>query len=139
MYSILSFQEINWLWERVRSALESQHTHNPAKRPKTAPKATTSSRTPTFSKQTRPSSGNKAVICDSISIVYLAVNTSSTSNFVLAEQMARRGVSDDRIMGVIDNPPMTQLSLEEQQIQQSLLRLDNRLVNIQVNQLYYSP
>ena len=53
--------------------------------------------------------------------------------------MARRGVSDDRIMGVIDNPPMTQLSLEEQQIQQSLLRLDNRLVNIQVSQLYYSP
>lgn len=118
-------QEINWLWERVRSALESQqsqiHPHNPAKRPKTAPRAPTS-RTPTYSKHTRPSS---------------AVNTSSTSNFVLAEQMTRRGVSDDRIMGIIDpqqnhqNPPMTQLSLEEQQIQQSLLRLDNRLVNIQ--------
>ena len=45
--------------------------------------------------------------------------------------MARRGAPDERILGVI-NPPMTQLSLEEQQIQESLMRLDNRLLNIQV-------
>ena len=49
--------------------------------------------------------------------------------------MARRGAPDDRIMGVI-NPPMTQLSLEEQQIQESLMRLDNRLLNIQVKLFY---
>lgn len=60
----------------------------------------------------------------------LAVNSSS-SQFILAEQMARRGAPDERILGVI-NPPMTQLSLEEQQIQESLMRLDNRLLNIQV-------
>ena len=65
-----------------------------------------------------------------LTIYCLAVNSSS-SQFILAEQMARRGAPDDRILGVI-NPPMTQLSLEEQQIQESLMRLDNRLLNIQV-------
>ena len=65
-----------------------------------------------------------------LTIYFLAVNSSS-SQFILAEQMARRGAPDDRILGVI-NPPMTQLSLEEQQIQESLMRLDNRLLNIQV-------
>lgn len=108
-------QEINWLWDRVRSALEAQHSH-PPKRPKTAPKS--SRNVPVFSKSTRPTSAS-------------AVNSSS-SQFILAEQMARRGAPDDRILGVI-NPPMTQLSLEEQQIQQSLMRLDNRLLNIQDN------
>jgi len=108
-------QEINWLWDRVRSALEAQHSH-PPKRPKTAPKS--SRNVPVFSKSARPTSAS-------------AVNSSS-SQFILAEQMARRGAPDDRILGVI-NPPMTQLSLEEQQIQESLMRLDNRLLNIQDN------
>merc|ERR1719399_2645737 len=107
--------EINWLWDRVRSALEAQHSH-PPKRPKTAPKS--SRNVPVFSKSARPTSAS-------------AVNSSS-SQFILAEQMARRGAPDDRILGVI-NPPMTQLSLEEQQIQESLMRLDNRLLNIQDN------
>jgi len=108
-------QEINWLWDRVRSALEAQHSH-PPKRPKTAPKS--SRNVPVFSKSARPTSAS-------------AVNSSS-SQFILAEQLARRGAPDDRIMGVI-NPPMTQLSLEEQQIQESLMRLDTRLLNIQDN------
>jgi len=108
-------QEINWLWDRVRSALEAQHSH-PPKRPKTAPKS--SRNVPVFSKSARPTSAS-------------AVNSSSSA-FIMAEQMARRGATDDRILGVI-NPPMTQLSLEEQQIQESLMRLDNRLLNIQDN------
>jgi len=108
-------QEINWLWDRVRSALEAQHSH-PPKRPKTAPKS--SRNVPVFSKSARPTSAS-------------AVNSSSSA-FILAEQMARRGAPDERILGVI-NPPMTQLSLEEQQIQESLMRLDNRLLNIQDN------
>ena len=57
----------------------------------------------------------------------------STSQFLLAEKMARHGATDDHIMGVIgEQMPVTQLSLEEQQIQESLIRLDNRLNNIQV-------
>ena len=72
--------------------------------------------------------------CKTTYTYFSAVNTSS-SQFILAEQMARRGAPDDRIMGVI-NPPMTQLSLEEQQIQESLMRLDNRLLNIQVKLFY---
>ena len=62
---------------------------------------------------------------------------SSSSQFILAEQLARRGAPDDRIMGVI-NPPMTQLSLEEQQIQESLMRLDTRLLNIQVGNTVFA-
>lgn len=62
---------------------------------------------------------------------------SSSSQFILAEQLARRGAPDDRIMGVI-NPPMTQLSLEEQQIQESLMRLDTRLLNIQVGNIVFA-
>ena len=47
--------------------------------------------------------------------------------------MARHGAADDHIMGIIgEQMPVTQLSLEEQQIQESLIRLDNRLNNIQV-------
>ena len=47
--------------------------------------------------------------------------------------MARHGATDDHIMGIIgEQVPVTQLSLEEQQIQESLIRLDNRLNNIQV-------
>jgi len=107
-------QEINWLWERVRSALEEQPVHQ---RPKSAPK---SSRQPKFSKSMgRPSS---------------ATMNGSTSQFLLAEKMARHGATDDHIMGVIgEQMPVTQLSLEEQQIQESLIRLDNRLNNIQGN------
>ena len=61
----------------------------------------------------------------------------STSQFLLAEKMARHGATDDHIMGVIgEQMPVTQLSLEEQQIQQSLIRLDNRLNNIQVSTLH---
>ena len=48
-------QEINWLWERVRSALEEQQPATPV-RPKSAPKS--SGGAPRFSKSMRPSSGN---------------------------------------------------------------------------------
>ena len=66
----------------------------------------------------------------------LATMNGSTSQFLLAEKMARHGATDDHIMGVIgEQMPVTQLSLEEQQIQQSLIRLDNRLNNIQVSTL----
>ena len=52
--------------------------------------------------------------------------------------MARHGAADDHIMGIIgEQMPVTQLSLEEQQIQESLIRLDNRLNNIQVFFYHY--
>ena len=64
--------------------------------------------------------------------VFVATN-GSTQQFLLAEKMARHGATDDHIMGIIgEQVPVTQLSLEEQQIQESLIRLDNRLNNIQV-------
>jgi len=104
--------DITWLWERVRTVLETQQTHK-RNRPSstTIPKA---SAQPTFTK-TRPHS---------------AQVQSSSAAFALAEHLAGRGVTDDRIMNVI-NQPQTALSLEEQQIEQSLQRLDDRLLHIQ--------
>ena len=56
----------------------------------------------------------------------------SQTAFELAEQMAERNVPDSRIMNVINLPgPATTLSLEEQQIEQSLQRLDDRLLTLQ--------
>lgn len=104
--------DITWLWERVRTVLENQQKTNKRNRPSsTIPK---SSKPPAFTKS-RPHSAH--------------VNSSSAA-FALAEQLARRGVTDDRIMDVI-NHPQTAMSLEEQQIEQSLQRLDDRLLHIQ--------
>ena len=63
----------------------------------------------------------------------------SQTAFELAEQMAERNVPDSRIMNVINLPgPATTLSLEEQQIEQSLQRLDDRLLTLQES-LWNSP
>lgn len=108
--------DITWLWDRVRTVLESQ---KPSKRPRSSTVIPKSSSRPQFAKS-RPHSAH--------------VN-SSTAAFVLAEQLASRGVADQRIMNVIQPtpppPPQTTLSLEEQQIEQSLQRLDDRLLHIQ--------
>ena len=70
----------------------------------------------------------------------LATINGSTNQFLLAEKMARHGATDDHIMGIIgEQVPVTQLSLEEQQIQESLIRLDNRLNNIQVFTVILQP
>ena len=122
-------KEINWLWERVRSALEEHPP--PQTRPKSAPKSSTGA--PRFSKSMRPSSGKIQMTIFSHKHKNLATINGSTNQFLLAEKMARHGATDDHIMGIIgEQVPVTQLSLEEQQIQESLIRLDNRLNNIQV-------
>ena len=86
----------------------------------------------------RPSSGEfQSGFYTRVTSLQLATMNGSTSQFLLAEKMARHGATDDHIMGVIgEQMPVTQLSLEEQQIQQSLIRLDNRLNNIQVSTLH---
>jgi len=108
--------DITWLWDRVRTVLENQ---KPSKRPRSSTAIPKSSSRPQFAKS-RPHSAH--------------VN-SSTAAFVLAEQLASRGAADQRIMNVIQPtpppPPQTTLSLEEQQIEQSLQRLDDRLLHIQ--------
>ena len=69
----------------------------------------------------------------SVFYFFFVATNGSTQQFLLAEKMARHGATDDHIMGIIgEQVPVTQLSLEEQQIQESLIRLDNRLNNIQV-------
>jgi len=62
--------------------------------------------------------------------ISLAHVGSSTAAFAIAEQLARRGARDEQIMEVIGHQP-TSLSIEEQQIEQSLQRLDDRLLHIQ--------
>jgi len=106
--------DIAWLWDRVRTVLENQQ--NAPKRPRPSSGVPKSSSHPRFSKR-RPQSAHAG---------------GSQTAFELAEQMAERNVPDSRIMNVINLPgPATTLSLEEQQIEQSLQRLDDRLLTLQ--------
>ena len=64
----------------------------------------------------------------------------SSAAFALAEELTRRGYPNDRILSLIgqgqtrpQGQPQTTLSMEEQQIEQSLARLDDRLFHLQEN------
>lgn len=105
--------DINWLWERVRSVLETQQQRRPKSSTVYRPKP---SNHPTMSK-TRPHSAH---VLD------------SNQAFLVAEHLAQQGIPNDRIMTVL-NPATTTISMEEAQIEQSLQRLDERLYNIQEN------
>jgi len=105
--------DINWLWERVRSVLETQQQRRPKSSTVYRPKPSSN---PTMSK-TRPHSAH---VLD------------SNQAFLVAEHLAEQGIPNDRIMTVL-NPATTTISMEEAQIEQSLQRLDERLYNIQEN------